>query len=115
VDSNVEKGTQVEFEACLQRFFGEEHIPDFQCSNCNKRTVCVKTQRINTFPRVMIIVLQRFVYDQWVPKKLEIELQVPQEFVDFERFRGTNGQVPSGEFLLPEAAGQEQSGEPELN
>jgi hypothetical protein len=35
--------------------------------------------------------LQRFVYDNWVPKKLEIELQVPEDFNDFERFKGTNG------------------------
>lgn len=32
---------------------------------------------MNSFPRVLVVVLQRFVYDNWVPKKLEIELQVP--------------------------------------
>ena len=34
VDSTVEKGTPVDFEACLQRFFSDEVIPDFNCSNC---------------------------------------------------------------------------------
>jgi len=29
---------------------------------------------MNSFPKVLIVVLQRFVYDNWVPKKLEIEL-----------------------------------------
>jgi hypothetical protein len=36
--------------------------------------VCTKRQRLNTFPKVLLIVLQRFVYDSWVPKKLEVEL-----------------------------------------
>lgn len=43
VDSDVEKGTPVELEACLSRFFGEEQILDFMCSNCGIKTVCVKT------------------------------------------------------------------------
>ncbi len=42
VASNVEKGTPVDFEACLQRYFGDEHIPDFFCGNCQKKTICVK-------------------------------------------------------------------------
>jgi len=29
---------------------------------------------MNSFPGVLIVVLQRFVYDNWVPKKLDIEL-----------------------------------------
>jgi len=39
------------------------------------------------YPKVLCVVLQRFVYDDWVPKKLEIELQVPNkegEVLDLE-------------------------------
>lgn len=92
VPSSVEKGTPVDLEACLLRFFSDEQIPDFQCGTCNKRTICLKRQRLNTFPRVLLVVLQRFVFDNWVPKKLEIELQVPlKDPIDFERFRGNQG------------------------
>lgn len=95
VDSTVEKGTPVDLEVCLQRFFADELIPDFNCGGCRQRTTCVKRQRINSFPRILIIVLQRFVFDNWVPKKLEIELQVPAGGapIDFERFRGSQGQA----------------------
>jgi len=34
VDPKVEKGTPVDLEACLARFFADEHIPDFVCRRC---------------------------------------------------------------------------------
>jgi len=79
--------------------------------------VCIKRQRFNSYPKVLCVVLQRFVFDNWVPKKLEIELQVPLDKPqDFERFRGSGGAPQPGETLLPEAeAEQEQFGEPDLN
>ena len=49
-----------------------------------------------------MIVLQRFVYDNWVPKKLDIELQVPSDqAIDFDRFKGRNCEPQPGEELLP--------------
>ncbi len=117
VASSVEKGTAVDLEACLQRFFSDEHIPDFNCAVCSKRTVCIKRTRLNTFPKVLMVILQRFVYDNWVPKKLEVELQVPLDHPqDFERYKGTCGQAQPGESLLPEAsAAVEEFVEPDLN
>ncbi len=70
----VEKGTPITFESCLEKYFGDEMVPDFFCGTCNKKTVCVKRNRINTFPKVLVINLFRFIFDNWVPKKLEIEL-----------------------------------------
>ena len=40
-----------------------------------------------TFPKALSVVLGRFVFDDWVPKKLEIELQVPDDAIDFEKYR----------------------------
>jgi uncharacterized UBP type Zn finger protein len=31
-------------------------------------------KHFKTFPKYLVVVLQRFVYDGWVPKKLEIDL-----------------------------------------
>jgi uncharacterized UBP type Zn finger protein len=79
-------------------------IPDFFCSQCNAKTICAKTQRFNSYPKVLVVVLQRFVYDQWVPKKLEIDLQVPQDVaIDFEKYRGNKGQLQPGEFALSQS------------
>ena len=61
-----------------------------------------------------MVVLQRFVFDNWVPKKLEIELQVPIEN-EFEHVRGNGGKPGAGEMLIPENVAQEVFGEPDLN
>ena len=84
----------MELEACLQRFFGDEFIDDFFCGTCQKKTTCSKRQRINQYPKFLMMTLTRQVYDEWVPKKLEIELQVPADAaIDLERFRGNNGEM----------------------
>ena len=75
----VEKGTPVNFEDCLQKYFGDEMVGDFFCGSCKKKTVCIKHNRINSFPKVLAINFFRFVFDNWVPKKLEIEVQIPQD------------------------------------
>lgn len=88
----------MKFEDCLLKYFGDEMVPGFQCGTCNKKTVCMKRNRINSFPKVLVINMFVFVFDNWVPKKLDIELQVPQdESINFERFRGVNGQLQPGE------------------
>jgi ubiquitin carboxyl-terminal hydrolase 5/13 len=64
------------------------------------------------------VVLRREVFDNWVPKKLEIELQVPlDKAIDFERFRGHKAQLQEGEKPIAEApaATQEEWVEPDLN
>lgn len=59
--------------------------------------------------------LTRFVFDDWVPKKLEIELQVPTDKpIDFEKYRG-NGALKPGEEELPNTDDKEDSGEPDLD
>jgi len=73
VDSKVPEGTKVTLEECLEKFFGEELITDLICPNCQAKTSFSKTTRLNTFPRVLILVLQREVFDEWVPKKLEVD------------------------------------------
>ena len=56
-------------------------------------------------------------FDDWVPKKLAVDFQVPtQDSVDLERFRSaTNGEPAEGEVKMPEAAEQDVEVEPELN
>ena len=34
VSSKVEDGTPVELDLCLEKFFGDEEIPDFNCATC---------------------------------------------------------------------------------
>ena len=87
VDSKVPKDHPVEFEACLQSYFGDSLIDDFACGVCNKKTTCTKRVRFVTYPTVLVTVLAREVYDDWVPRKLEIDLRMEESTIDFERFK----------------------------
>jgi len=38
VDSKVEKGTEVDIEACFEKFFADSVISDVVCPGCNAKT-----------------------------------------------------------------------------
>lgn len=63
--------------------------------------------------------IQRFVFDDWVPKKLEIELSVPNgegANVDFQQYESIAGGKPlDNEEGMPEEAGAGVEVEPELD
>ena len=64
----------------------------------------------------MVVVLQRFVFDDWVPKKLDIELVIPENEINFEQWKSnTNGEPAPGEELIPEAVVSQEEVEPELD
>lgn len=74
VDSKVEKGTPVDLELCFERYFADNEIDGVNCAVCQKATTWTQRFRFLSYPKTLCVVLQRFVYDDWVPKKLEIEL-----------------------------------------
>lgn len=64
--------SQVPFMACLKNYAAVEHIHNWQCPQCNKSTVTEKTQSLDTFPDVLVIQMQRFAYENWLPQKLSM-------------------------------------------
>lgn len=106
VAGNVEKGTEVNISDCFENFFAEGLIEGVECAGCGTKSNYTRRQRFLTYPKVLCICLQRFVHDDWVPKKLEIELQVPNgdnANVDCEVYRSAGGGKPvEGEELIPE-------------
>ena len=67
-------------------------VPGFECGTCKKKIVCIKRKRMNIFPKLLVINMFVFLFDNWVPKKLDIDLHIPLHSpLDFERFRGLNG------------------------
>jgi len=42
VDSKAEKGTPVELSACLDKYFGDEVVADFNCPACGVKANCLK-------------------------------------------------------------------------
>lgn len=74
VGAKCPPGHPVEFESCLEHYFADSLIDDFACSVCKAKTQCTKRVRFVTYPTVLVAVLAREVYDDWVPKKLEVDL-----------------------------------------
>lgn len=89
VKSSSPKDTPVSIEDCLAMFFADHAIDgDLFCSKCEKKTQFSARYRFLNYPKTLAIVLQRFVFDDWVPKKLEIDFKIPNDQpIDFERFR----------------------------
>jgi len=77
VDPKCEKGTEVELQPCFDRFFADHDLDDVFCDCCQKKTKFTQRLRFASYPKVLCLVLQRFVFDNWVPKKLEIDFKVP--------------------------------------
>lgn len=120
VASSVEKGTEVELTACLERFFAEHEIDGVNCPVCAKATTYTQRYRFLRYPKVLCCVLQRFVYDDWVPKKLEVELQVPRkdgDVLDLEtKYTSTTRcKLADGEEGFPEGVDVEEEVEPDLD
>eukprot|EP00741_Cyanophora_paradoxa_P017291 tig00020961_g16701.t1 len=95
-------GATVPFEACVAGWAAEEAVEGFQCPACSPaRTVALKSQRFETFPETLVCHMRRFVYDNWVPKKLDVSVTVPERF-DFGAYMGAAALAP-GEQPLPDA------------
>jgi len=104
VASNAEAGTQVGLDACLEATFADSVIEDFACAVCNAKTMVTDRKRFIKFPRNLVICLKRIVFDDWVPKKLEIDLAAdPEAVLDLSRFGGGTCELRAGEFGFPES------------
>ena len=71
--SKKEETSKCTMDEVLSRFLSPEII-DLNCPECKKKTLWTKTQRVLDFPKYLIIVFQRFVFD-WVPVKLEVSFE----------------------------------------
>mmetsp|Transcript_5447 Transcript_5447/g.9203 ORF Transcript_5447/g.9203 Transcript_5447/m.9203 type:complete len:143 (+) Transcript_5447:1410-1838(+) len=107
VKSDCPKDTPVPIEPCLQRFFSEHEVDGgLFCTKCQEKTTFSSRYRFLSFPKALQIVLQRFVFDDWVPKKLEVDFKVPVDdaaTIDLQQFASlTNMEPAEGETLIPE-------------
>jgi ubiquitin carboxyl-terminal hydrolase 5/13 len=93
----------VPLAACLEDFAAAELVSDFYSTAIQAKTTALKTSRLATFPQYLVIHLRKYVIgDGWVPKKLDVFVQVPDE-LDLGGLRGTG--LQEGEQLLPEESG----------
>jgi ubiquitin carboxyl-terminal hydrolase 5/13 len=80
-----EMNSVVTWNQLVESFSAPEQI-DFTCERCKKRTHAVKTNRIAQFPEVLVLQARRQVFDEWLPRKVAVKLDVPQQ-IDLEQLR----------------------------
>ncbi|KAI3630201.1 hypothetical protein MIR68_011636 [Amoeboaphelidium protococcarum] len=103
----VEQYQDVKLSECIEQFFADEVIQDFRCTRCQKKINALSNVRLNNdgskdkrLPPIIILHMQRFILENWVPKKLNLSILCDQEVFDIgDKLRSG----PSAEDqLLPE-------------
>ncbi|PIA38480.1 hypothetical protein AQUCO_02800292v1 [Aquilegia coerulea] len=93
---------RVPLEACLATFSAPEEVQDFYSTALNAKTTALKTAGLTSFPDYLVLHMRKFIMEGWVPKKLDVYIDVP-DVIDISHMR-SNG-LQAGEELLPEEAG----------
>ncbi|KAG8191918.1 hypothetical protein JTE90_007718 [Oedothorax gibbosus] len=95
---------RIPLQACLENFASIEAVEDFHSTAINAKSTALKTTRLHTFPDFLMLHLKKFtIGDDWVPKKLEVSLDVPDE-LDLSVLRGKG--IQQGEEELPEISNE---------
>lgn len=91
---------KVPFTACLAALTSPVQIEDFYSTAINAKCTAIKTTRFATFPDYLMIQLNKFtIGDDWVPRKLDVLVDVPEQLM-IEELRGRG--LQSGEVELPD-------------
>ena len=98
----------VPWQKLLSSFSDPENV-EFNCPQCGCTTSASKSNHFKSFPKVLVLVVNRFVCPDWVPKKLQCAVEIPTSSISLMSFAF----VDSGEELLPEDSSAPP--EPELN
>lgn len=93
---------KIPMSACIESFAAFETVEDFYSSAIKGKTLAKKSTRLSTFPDYLMVHLKKFtIGDDWVPKKLDISVDVPDN-LDLSSIRGRG--LQSGEEELPQEA-----------
>jgi len=106
-----ESKSKVHLTSCLEAFTADEEL-EFFCPSCNAKTTATKNYRMGDFPSVLMMQMRKFVFEDWVPRKLGIQLDVPQH-LDLEFLRGVG--KADFEVELPEGGNSAAPAEPQFN
>ena len=81
-------------------------IDGWQCPRCRRATTAFSSPSFLTFPDHLLIVVRRFLFDSWVPSKLDAQVKL-QPSIDLEDWRGQG--LQPGEEELPADSGASAS------
>lgn len=93
----------IPFDALITRYFADSNIDGYFSAATGANGPAVKRQRFKTFPKILVMHLQKYVLgEDWRPKKLDTSITFPEE-LDLEAYRGTG--LVDGEEPQPGAGG----------
>jgi len=94
---------KVPFAACLERWAADELIEGVHSATLGRKAHATKRSRFTSLPPYLVITLKRYYTGEgWVPKKMEVAVDVP-DHLSLEHLRAGPTPAP-GEMLQPEEA-----------
>ncbi|CAD8213757.1 unnamed protein product [Paramecium octaurelia] len=73
------------FERCLELLKEGERV-DIFCPQCQSLQLFIKKEYFKTFPKYLFVPVNRFIQENWVPKKLKASIKI-KEIYDFGDFK----------------------------
>lgn len=68
----------MKFEDCLNLLQAGDNV-SVKCSKCDKNTEFISHNYFKSTPKYLIAVANRFVLENWVPKKLNALIEIPEQ------------------------------------
>lgn len=68
---------EVTLEESFERFHSVEQIENFKCDSCGQTTTSLKSSGFSTFPKNLIVSVQRIKLENWVPVKMDVPIAIP--------------------------------------
>lgn len=105
-DEDSDKYKPVSLDSCFENYTQDEEI-EFNCSNCNTKTTAIKSTKFATYPKYLVLKMDRMNFINWVPQKLNIPIILPNDKkVNLDKFRGhglleTEEELPATESDKP--------------
>lgn len=114
-EDGAEVYAPVDFYECMDTFVADELVDGYQCPHCQEKTTAHKSQKLATFPQILVVHARRFAFVNWVPRKLNVQVQFPEGEIQLDKYQGKG--LQPGEEELPEdqTTAASASTEPEVD
>lgn len=77
---------EVKLSDSFDEFAAQEIIENYKCEECGNTCVSTKQEGFVTFPKNLVVSVQRITLENWVPVKQEIPIEIPEE-IDITKYK----------------------------
>ena len=91
------------FDKLCKDYLDGEIVEGVFCVNCGKKTDFIRKPFMKTFPKYLLVPIQRFILDMLGPQKIQAYINIelnPEKPLNFEEFKLPK--TKENEFLLPD-------------